>query len=148
MESDISIRALDFCKYKGITAADFERNVGLANGMLKKLSSSTRNHTFSRISNAFPDLNISWLRTGKGEMLNNHSVISQSGDSNILQKGTAGRDLNQTANSEKLVVEFIDSLKAQSALTARSMSQTDKVIEELSEQRKLMDRLITIIEKK
>lgn len=65
----ISERALEYSKYKGLTAADFERDSGLANGMLKKLSDKTRRQTFTRIGAAFPDLNIEWLRTGQGDML-------------------------------------------------------------------------------
>ena len=40
--------------------------------MVKKLSSKTRHQTFIRISNAFPDLNIEWLRTGTGDMLSDY----------------------------------------------------------------------------
>ncbi len=69
MDSNIVSRALEFCKSKGIRPADFERTCGLANGMLKKLSDRTRHQTYIRISNAFPDLNIEWLKTGEGEMI-------------------------------------------------------------------------------
>ena len=155
MESEITYRALEFCKYKGITAADFERNCGLANGMLKKLGENTRKQTFIRISNAFPDLNTEWLRTGAGEMIKANASITQTGDNSVFQNGQAGHDLNQTNNSEKLLLEFISGLKSQGNLTEMTlhqlgvaMDQTNKALEEMSEQRKLMDRLISIIENK
>lgn len=154
MESDITLRALEFCKYKGMTAADFERICGLANGMLKKFGENTRKQTYIRISNAFPELNIEWLRTGAGEMIRSNTSITQTGDNNVLQHGQAGHDLNQTNNSEKLVLEFIEGLKSQGKLTEMSlnqlgvaMSQTGKALEEMSEQRKILDRLITLLEK-
>lgn len=147
MESEITYRALEFCKYKGITAADFERNCGLANGMLKKLGENTRKQTFIRISNAFPDLNTEWLRTGVGEMIKATSSITQAGNNNVLQNGQAGHDLNQTNNSEKLLLEFINGLKSQGSLTEMTlkqlgvaMSQTDKALE-------MMHRLITMLER-
>lgn len=71
----IASRALEYAKYKGMTAADFERDSGLANGMLKKLGDKTRRQTFNRIESAFPDLNIDWLRTGEGEMLLESPVV-------------------------------------------------------------------------
>lgn len=56
--------------------------------------------------------------------------------------------------SEKLVLEFIEGLKSQGKLTEMSlnqlgvaMSQTGKALEEMSEQRKILDRLITLLEK-
>lgn len=74
----------------------------------------------------------------------------QKGDGGVHQQGHAGTILNQTANSEKLVMEFIEGFKAQSVLTERSMSQTnrameylDKTINEITEQRKLLDKVIS-----
>lgn len=70
MKSTIVDRALEYAKSKKLNAAEFERFSGLSNGMLKSLSENTRRSTFDRISKAFPDLNIEWLKTGEGEMLN------------------------------------------------------------------------------
>lgn len=104
--------------------------------------------TLNKICLSFPQVNKEWLLSGEGDMLKTGVSMIQNGNGGVHQQGHAGSILNQTANSEKLVMEFIDGLKAQSVLTERSMSQTDKVIEELAEQRKLMDRLISIIENK
>lgn len=155
MESKISLRALEYCKYKGITAADFERISGLANGMLRKLGINTRKQTYIRISNAFTDLDVDWLRTGVGEMLNKSIEMNQNGNSGVRQQAKAGHDLHQTNNSEKLLEDFIGGIKSQNKLAEKAMEQTDRIIDqmgktitEISEQRKLMDRLISIIENK
>lgn len=66
----IAERALEYCEAKKLNAVDFEKLSGLSNGMAKKLSDKTRPYTFDRISKAFPDLNINWLKTGEGSMLN------------------------------------------------------------------------------
>lgn len=81
MEQTIVERALEYAKCKKLNAAEFERFSGLSNGMLKSLSKNTRRSTFDRISKAFPDLNIQWLKTGSGEMLN-PGVPSPSFDAN------------------------------------------------------------------
>lgn len=147
MESDISLRALEFCKYKGMTAADFERICGLANGMLKKFGENTRKQTYIRISNAFPELNIEWLRTGAGEMIRSNTSITQTGDNNVLQHGQAGHDLNQTNNSEKLFQDYIGGLKFQSKLTEKAMEQQDKAMSQTDKALEMMERLITLLEK-
>lgn len=72
----ISDRALEFAKHKGYNAAEFERIAGLSNGMTRNLCEKTRKSTFDRISNAFPELNINWLRTGSGEMLLDNNTVN------------------------------------------------------------------------
>lgn len=169
MDAGINDRAQIFCKYKGITSADFERISGLANGMIKKLGEKTRRTTFDRISNAFPDLNMDWLRLGEGEMLNTNISMVQNGDGGVHQQGHAGTILNQTANSERIITDFLEGLKEQGKLTEKAMNQTekamnqtdkamnqmnrtleylDKTINEISEQRKLMERIISNFENK
>lgn len=153
MDGKIFERASAFLKYKGINAADFERISGLANGMLKKLGDKTRHQTFVRISNAFPELNIDWLRTGQGDMLRGSKEMSQDGNNGIRQQGLAGHDLNQTNNSEKLLEDFIKGVEKQNKVAEKALEQTGKAIEglnsalkEVSEHRKQIDRLISIIE--
>lgn len=147
-EKCIKDRIMQWIDYNNLSVAAFERKCGLSTGYVANMKPNVNSKKLNDIAIAFPDLNMDWLKSGKGDMVKTGVSMIQNGDGGVHQQGHAGSILNQTANSEKLVMEFIDSLKAQSALTAKSMSQTDKVIEELSEQRKLMDRLITIIEKK
>ena len=63
-------RILKFIGYLGISISEFERVCGLSNGAVSKMGDNTRMSTLDRLSNSYPDLNISWLRTGEGEMLN------------------------------------------------------------------------------
>lgn len=58
-----------YAKYKGITKAAIERAAKLPNGSFKTTTQTIRLEAQSKISAAFPDLNIGWLLTGEGEML-------------------------------------------------------------------------------
>lgn len=58
-----------YAKYKGLTKAMIERKAGLPNATFKPTTQTIRIDTQSKIITAFPDLNIAWLLTGKGEML-------------------------------------------------------------------------------
>lgn len=62
-------RLLKFLDYKRINTSRFEQMCGMSNGSMSKLSDNTRRSTYGKIEKAFPDLNIEWLKTGKGQML-------------------------------------------------------------------------------
>lgn len=66
---NINKRLNAFIELKGMNVREFERRCGLSNGSASKIAESSRKSTYDRISNAFPELNIDWLLTGKGEML-------------------------------------------------------------------------------
>lgn len=78
MPSEIASRAIKFARYKSLSISDVERMCGLGNGTISSLSERTRKSTYDRISKAFPDLNIEWLRENKGEMIiaDNPDVIA------------------------------------------------------------------------
>lgn len=59
-----------FLKVYGITMQYFEQQCNIAQGLGKKLSEKSYGTTFKRISEGFPQLNIEWLKTGKGTMIN------------------------------------------------------------------------------
>ncbi len=62
-------RLKEYIKYHKMTVAEFERLVGLSNGAVNNMTDRTRQSTYERLSKRLPDLNIYWLRTGKGNML-------------------------------------------------------------------------------
>lgn len=62
-------RIEEFIADLGITTREFEIKCGLSNGSVNKMNDNTRVSTLDRISTAFPQLNIVWVRTGEGTML-------------------------------------------------------------------------------
>lgn len=66
---DVRARIKAFVDFRGLTVAAFEGRCGLSNGAVSKMGDCTRKTTFDKISNAYPELNITWARTGEGEML-------------------------------------------------------------------------------
>jgi hypothetical protein len=62
-------RLLEYIAYKGTDKATLERNSGLSNDAVSKMGENTRVRTLDKISTAYPDLNIVWLKTGVGEMI-------------------------------------------------------------------------------
>lgn len=68
---DIKSRITEFVKHKNITISKFETSCGITRGYFYNVKSSIGSDKLNDISNTFPELNISWLVTGKGNMLNN-----------------------------------------------------------------------------
>lgn len=66
---DLKSRLVAFIESEGLTVQAFEAKCGLSNGAVSKMGNNTRRSTLDRISNIYPELNISWLLTGDGSML-------------------------------------------------------------------------------
>lgn len=71
-------RLKEYLKAKSLTFKDFEIMCGLSNGTAARLRPSTRESTFDRIANSC-DLNIEWLLSGKGNMIDPKQKIASKG---------------------------------------------------------------------
>lgn len=67
-ESTIIDKLLIFIKKKNISKRVFYNETGLSNGSLDK-GSTLRTDSVEKIISTYPELNLEWLMTGKGEML-------------------------------------------------------------------------------
>jgi len=57
-----------FLDYNNIGQVNFERKVGLSNGFVHNIGKSIRGDSLFKISEAYPELNKSWLMLGEGKM--------------------------------------------------------------------------------
>jgi SOS-response transcriptional repressor LexA len=62
-------RLMEFMAYKKISQKKFEGKCGLSNGFVDKVGDSIRTANLNKISTVYPELDIDWLKTGKGKML-------------------------------------------------------------------------------
>lgn len=93
-------RLLEFINYKGIDKALFERSVGFSNGFVDKSGDNTRSSSLDKISNTYPELNISWLRTGEGGMLRESSLESYNTSSKIGSTNGTRKRLSELIKSK------------------------------------------------
>lgn len=130
MTDTIKERLIAYLKYKGVNNSEFGRIIGVSNAYISSIRKSIQPDKVEKISANFPDLNIDWLITGKGDMI----CISNAmiGDGNNHQAGNGN--------------------------TYNSLSALEKALDEISEMRKLLaeaiknnkdqaDRFFSIIEK-
>ena len=63
-------RLITYIESKEIKKSHFEKNIGVSNGYINSLKDSPSAEKLELISKKYLDLNISWLLTGEGTMLN------------------------------------------------------------------------------
>lgn len=76
-------RLLIFINFLGIGQNKFEKQTGLAIGLINKSSNNLSAKTLSKIEKAHPNLNITWLLTGEGDMLKKEVTQQNNGEGNV-----------------------------------------------------------------
>jgi hypothetical protein len=65
-------RLMQFIKYSGLSARQFDLSIGASNGYTLRMSknrASIGSDVIENILRVYPDLNVAWLLTGEGPML-------------------------------------------------------------------------------
>lgn len=125
---DVNSRIRKFLKGKKITVQSFEAAIGKTNGYIAHTKSPTAG-VIADIAKVYPDLNLSWLITGEGEMIKSDtseaSTINVDGDLNTdlemereIKRLRASLDLALEKN-ERLEAELAE-YKAKEALGKES----------------------------
>lgn len=71
----IKERAELFCEHKEISLAAFCRTSNVSNGYFTNLKGEVGYRICKKIAKTYPELNLDWLQTGEGEMLNSATPI-------------------------------------------------------------------------
>ena len=71
-------RLMDFIESLNVSQNEFARSCGLAQGLVSRITDNAQEATFQKISARYPQLNMHWLRTGQGEMIQSESEQMQS----------------------------------------------------------------------
>lgn len=119
-------RLQQYIEFRNLSPYAFERACGLANGYLgKQLKGRGRigSEILAKIHAACDDLNLTWLVTGAGEMIDQHKPLQ-------LQEGTAGYSDGRE--------EIIRMLRSQITMLEISNTDKDKIIALLETQLALM----------
>lgn len=70
-------RLLEFLAHLGMGQNKFEEKTGLARGLINKIKGNISVKSLNKIAAAYPELNITWLQTGEGEMLKTAATPKQ-----------------------------------------------------------------------
>lgn len=87
--SKVSERLAIYVKHKGMGQVSFEKETGLSRGYVQKANENMGSLIISKIKKHHPDLNIDWMLTGEGSMLNTGDISqSENGNSSNIGSGT------------------------------------------------------------
>lgn len=138
-----------------ISVQKFERQCDMGQGAASKLSSKSYATTFAKISRTYPQLNINWLKTGEGEMLNPVNDLSvhirQDHNSNSALFGYVDiavpeKGKKKILNSEGVVIECDDSVSEQleycKAIIAAKDEQISRLMAMIEDKEKIIARLL------
>ena len=118
---NVKERLKKFIASKGLGQKAFEIECGLSNGYVNNIRRSVTIEKARQILERYPELNISWLMTGEGEMLRTsptHTVVtgdvSGSGNNFIAGNGNVVNDASASYNSDPKAedAEIIETLEA------------------------------------
>lgn len=109
-------RVKEYCNSKKMPVSKFERLSGLANGYFNRVQHSPSQDKLDSISKNFPDLNINWLITGRGNMEVDGTQISE-----------MDVNLDSGAISTGRVIPYYDAEVAAGMSYGMEMTQTKQV---------------------
>lgn len=92
-------RITEYLKFKGISKLDFANTIGVSHSYLTSMRKGMPTSKLALVQSNFPDLNIEWLVTGRGNMLNtpqHMSVIN-----NGTNSGTMGNNVSVVNNNHQ-----------------------------------------------
>lgn len=120
-------RLQEYLAGKNISPYTFERNCAIANGYLNKQSKgkgTIGSEIIERITDKYKDLNITWLLTGKGQMLVNHIYIQSDQISSLAENESVYASHDQT----------IKSLREKILILENALADKEKIIRLLEQQ--------------
>ena len=145
METTVKERLIKYLESKRISKAEFARIIGVSSSYIAAMRKSIQPDKVAKISASFPDLNIQWLMTGEGTMIQNNQSIGN-GASGVVITGQ-NRLNNSTINQDnrRYYSDSPDVLRAQIDLLDERIKEKDAQIKEKDAQIK---QLLDILAKK
>ena len=117
-------RILQFIEYKRLSKNKFYKETGLSNGILDK-QGGISSDSLEKIYCVYPEINLDWLLTGKGEMLKKEGLVQQ-----------AHNNISSTINQHQTIhaPEDYETLKQENKrLTQENSGLKDKIIQLMEE---------------
>ena len=110
MDTTVKERLIAYIDYKGLSKHKFETICGLSSRYVSNISKSIQPAVVKKISLNFPDLNMGWVLTGHGNMLNEQQTNKESAHESF-----------PSADAMKLYLEMMETIRIQ-AETIRRMA--------------------------
>lgn len=129
-------------KELGLTGRAFEKEVGLANGSYSSIGDGVGAEKLNKIFDRYPHLSADWLLRGLGEMTksDNNRAKNVSG---VIFAENSGINSENSQNQEE---EMKTVLYQMAALVSAQQKDISRLIDEIEQNGRRTDRIMTIIE--
>lgn len=144
-------RLKQFITSLDLSVLAFENECGMAQGTVNKMTDKSRQRTLEKIRKHYPQLNMEWLQTGMGEMLNKLPAVDIDLDLRLGgHSQLALRDITNIGDAKTQILilqERIKSLEKELQAKRTELAEKDKRIAELNaaleRERKMNDFLMS-----
>lgn len=121
----------------------FENKCGMAPGTVNKMSDKSRPKTLEKIHKQFPQLNMEWLKTGEGEMLNSQPTVDIDLDLKLGGHSQfAMRDITNIGDAKTQIVILQERIKSLEKELGEKNKRIDELNASLERERKMNDYLM------
>lgn len=134
MQSNVKSRLIEFLKFKSISQKAFAQSVGVSAGFVNAIRVSIQPKTLEKISNVYPNLNITWLLTGVGPMLLDVAPPAQvsSVNSAVAMHGNAINTItNESAGGESSVSQELKMAQQKIEALEKLLDEKERLIKVL-----------------
>ena len=134
MQNNVKSRLIEFLKFKSISQKAFAQSVGVSAGFVNAIRVSIQPKTLEKISNVYPDLNITWLLTGLGPMLLDVAPPAQvsSVNSAVAMHGNAINTItNESAGGESSVSQELKMAQQKIEALEKLLDEKERLIKVL-----------------
>lgn len=134
MDSPVKERLRRYIAHSGLSERQFCLSIGVSTSFVANISKSIQPDKVNRISKQFPELNMGWVLTGEGEMLNNLSVQNtEESESNVIKAILLTLEMQRESN-RKLMEQMDRILK-----TNEDLVNNNRVLTEIISKRGLVE---------
>lgn len=134
MQSNVKSRLIEFLKFKSISQKAFAQSVGVSAGFVNAIRVSIQPKTLEKISNVYPNLNITWLLTGVGPMLLDVAPPAQvsSVNSAVAMHGNAINTItNESAGGDSSVSQELKMAQQKIEALEKLLNEKERLIKVL-----------------
>lgn len=144
-DSTMKQRMNEFLAYLDMSQCKFEKSVDMSNGWVNKIGDSIREDNLKKISEVYPMLNIAWLKTGVGSMLN-QTEPSQQNATKQTQITAESLDFI-TAGGEAFSSMLVRMMNEKQIAPYGLLADKDKEIAELNREIGKLEALLEVAKK-
>lgn len=131
MQNNVKSRLIEFLKFKSISQKAFAQSVGVSAGFVNAIRVSIQPKTLEKISNVYPDLNITWLLTGVGPMLLDVAPPAQVSSVNSAVAMHGNAITNESAGGESSVSQELKMAQQKIEALEKLLDEKERLIKVL-----------------